>query len=245
MDETGKTAIAVIEDNLDLNKYLVLSLSFRGFAPTAFKDAETFFAALNSGGEWKVIVLDLGLPGEDGLSVARRMRTTHPELGIIMLTGRGSLKDRIRGRNEGADIYLVKPTDMDELAAAIQAIVRRLPTRADTPRTWQLDPEHSTLSSPGGEINLLTYTELAIVKALQQSPDHFCSRIALMVAMAKNPEAYDERALEMAISRLRKKLGPECPLKSVRFRGYAFSDNLTVLPVAWDSSGLPGAVAME
>ena len=66
-----------------------------------------------------------------------------------------------------------------------------------------------------------------------------------MVAMAKNPEAYDERALEMAISRLRKKLGPECPLKSVRFRGYAFSDNLTVLPVAWDSSGLPGAVAME
>ena len=67
---------AVIEDNADLNNCLVLNLSSRGFAPASFNDAEAFSAALKGGNEWKVIVLDLGLPGEDGLSLARRMRAT-------------------------------------------------------------------------------------------------------------------------------------------------------------------------
>ncbi|MCX7239108.1 MAG: response regulator [Burkholderiales bacterium] len=123
------TAVAIIEDNADLLDDLVLNISLRGMLPCAFANGAEFDAAMQHGRPWSVLLLDLGLPGEDGLSIARRLHQSDPLLGIIMLTARSTVADRIAGMNAGADLYLVKPVDMGELAAAIQAVARRVDAR--------------------------------------------------------------------------------------------------------------------
>ena len=222
-------AVAVIEDNLDLRDCVLLNLEARGFATSAFADGAAFDSALRNGAVWQVLVLDVGLPGEDGLSIAKRMRASHPALGIVMLTARGTVDDRIVGMNIGADIYLVKPASMDELAAAIHAVARRLAQTASDALTWRLDTTLMTLQPPDGAKIQLTYSDTAVLKTLAQSPDHFGARDDLVAAMDKRPEVYDPRAFEVAMSRLRRKLGPAAPLKSVRAKGYAFSARLIVL----------------
>jgi DNA-binding response OmpR family regulator len=223
----NKIPIAIIEDNFDLLDDLVLNLSHRGIAPSGFCDGAAFDAAMKEGGNWSVLVLDLGLPGEDGLSIARRLRENDPVLGIIMLTARGDVSDRIAGLSDGADMYLVKPVDMGELAAAVKAVARRVPA-AGTADTWLLDAVNMKLSSPSGREIELTYPETQLINRLAQSPDHFGERDALIEAMGKNPNAYDPRALEVALSRLRQKLGEESPLKAVRARGYIFAAKLSL-----------------
>lgn len=225
----GHVTVAVIEDNLDLRECVVLNLEARGIATSAFADGASFDAALQGGGVWQVLVLDVGLPGEDGLSIARRMRTSHPELGIVMLTALGTVDDRIIGMNIGADIYLVKPASMDELAAAIQAVARRLAQTASDALAWHLDTTLMTILSPDGAKTQLSYGETAIFQVLARDPDHFGARDDLVAAMNKRPEVYDPRAFEVTMSRLRRKLGTAAPLKSVRNRGYVFAARLIIL----------------
>ncbi len=223
-------AVAIVEDNVDLLDDMVLNLSWRGIAPTAFADGAAFDATMVKDCPWNVLVLDLGLPGEDGLSIARRLRASHPLLGIIMLTARGSTADRIQGLTDGADIYMVKPVDMGELAAAIKAVSRRLHTAGDNTPAWRLDAIGMRLLSPDGKEIELSYLEASLLQMLAESPDHFCETNALVLAIGKNPEAYNPRALQVMLSRLRQKLGEESPLKAVRARGYIFAAKLALLP---------------
>ena len=225
----SEIAVAIIEDNLDLQDDLMLNLTRRGIACSAFASGEAFDAALKGDCPWTVLVLDLGLPGEDGLSIARRLRKTHPALGIVMLTARGTVDERIRGMNQGADVYLVKPADMNELAAAIRSVSRRVAAPAAAVPAWRLDPLGLKLFSPGGCAIQLTHPESSLIRMLAESPNHFGERDALVAAMGKNPAAYDPRALEVTLSRLRHKLGDDPPLKAVRSRGYIFTAMLVVL----------------
>jgi DNA-binding response OmpR family regulator len=222
-------AVAIVEDNADLLDDLVLNLSWRGIVPTPFLNGASFSAALRAGASWRVLVLDLGLPGEDGLSIARRLRESHPLMGIIMLTAHGSVADRIQGLTDGADIYLVKPADMGELAAAIKSIARRLPESGFAPEIWRVDTVGQRLLDPGGKAIELSHSETAMVRALAQSPDHFCETDALVAAIGKDPHVYDSRALQVLLSRLRLKLGDESPLKAVRAKGYIFAAKLDLL----------------
>lgn len=224
----NKIPIAIIEDNFDLLDDLVLNLSRRGINPNGFSNGAEFDLAMKNGCPWSVLVLDLGLPGEDGLSIARRLRETDPVLGIIMLTARGEISDRITGLIDGADMYLIKPVDMGELAAAVKAVARRVTPVLDTSDAWLLDPVNMKLTSPSGRDIELTYTETQIISQLASSPDHFGERDALVQAIGKNPDAYDPRALEVMLSRLRQKLGEESPLKAVRARGYIFAAKLSL-----------------
>ena len=217
------TVVAIIEDNADLLDDLVLNLSRRGMEPSAYVSGAEFDAAMEQGCPWRVLVLDLGSPGEDGLSIARRLRLSNPLMGIIMLTARGAVMDRIQGMEDGADQYLVKPVDMDELAAAIKTVARRIETLEDLTQAWRLDAVAMRLTSPNGDGIDLTLPETALLRSLAQNPHHFGERDALVTAMGKNPDAYDPRALEVTISRLRHKLGDDPPLKSVRARGYVFA----------------------
>ncbi len=223
------TVVAIIEDNADLLDDLVLNLSRRGMEPSAYVSGAEFDAAMEQGCPWRVLVLDLGLPGEDGLSIARRLRLSNPLMGIIMLTARGAVMDRIQGMEDGADQYLVKPVDMDELAAAIKTVARRIETLEDLTQAWRLDAVAMRLTSPNGDGIDLTLPETALLRSLAQSPHHFGERDALVTAMGKNPDAYDPRALEVTISRLRHKLGDDPPLKSVRARGYVFAASLILI----------------
>ncbi len=223
------TVVAIIEDNADLLDDLVLNLSRRGMEPSAYVSGAEFDAAMEQGCPWRVLVLDLGLPGEDGLSIARRLRLSNPLMGIIMLTARGAVMDRIQGMEDGADLYLVKPVDMDELAAAIKTVARRIETLEDLTQAWRLDAVAMRLTSPNGDGIDLTLPETALLRSLAQNPHHFGERDALVTAMGKNPDAYDPRALEVTISRLRHKLGDDPPLKSVRARGYVFAASLILI----------------
>lgn len=222
-------AVAIVEDNADLLDDLVLNLSWRGIVPTPFLNGAAFDAALRDGASWRVLVLDLGLPGEDGLSIARRMRESHPQIGIVMLTAHGAVADRIQGFTDGADIYLVKPADMGELAAAIKTVARRIPASDLDHEVWRIDTVGMRLLDPDGKVTDLSYSEIALVRALAESPDHFCETDALVVALGKDPSVYDSRALQVLLSRLRLKLGNESPLKAVRARGYLFAAKLAVL----------------
>jgi DNA-binding response OmpR family regulator len=178
-------------------------------------------------------LLDLGLPGEDGLSIARRLRRQHPALGIVMLTARGSLGDRLAGLNEGSDAYLVKPVDMLELAATLNAVRRRLTVSVPLNEAWVLMVDTLSIRSPAGKVVSLTVTKTELIKTLAHAAPNLVSRDKLSVAM--NKTAFDEnhRWVEVAFSRLRKKLdtaeGVESPIRSARGQGYVFAAPIRVV----------------
>lgn len=218
--------IAIIEDNTDLLDDLQFNLKRLNFQVSAFVDGATLDSALTAGQEWSVLVLDLGLPGEDGLSIARRLRQTHPALGIVALTARGRLSDRIKGLNEGVDLYLVKPVDIAELAAAIRAVARRVTQIEVHCPVWRLETLGHLLVRPDGEQVSLTVTEFQLMSAMAGDNSRPVSRDNLIRAIGRNPDAYDPRALEVCLSRLRAKLGSDDPIKAVRNLGYCFEARL-------------------
>ena len=220
-------AVAIVEDNADVLDDLLFNLGRLGFQARGFADGADLDAALVAGQAWPVLVLDLGLPGEDGLSIARRLRQSHPAIGIIALTARGRLEDRVAGLNEGFDLYLVKPVDITELAAAIRAIARRVAQLGQTAPLWRLEALEPSLVRPDGERLPLAVHEFHLLEALAAAvPDQPVARDDLIRAMGKDPETYDPRALEVVLSRLRAKLGDQGPLKAVRGQGYRFSARL-------------------
>jgi DNA-binding response OmpR family regulator len=222
--------VAIIEDNEALRTALTLNLSNRGITPSAFSDGAAFDAAMKNGCPWSVLVLDLGLPGEDGLSIARRLRKSHPDLGIVMLSGRSAVAERIEGRMEGADVYLVKPAESDELEAAIKSIARRL---AQSKRTaapaWVLNTIEMQMTSPSGKTVELNHTETLLLQTFAQSPNFMCASDALVLAIGKMPATYDPRSLKVMVSRLRSKLGEDSVIKFTKPRGYIFAGEISLV----------------
>ena len=228
-----EVAVAIVEDNAGLLEDLLHSLKRHGFDATGFADGSALDAALAEGVQWQVLVLDLGLPGEDGLSIARRLRASLPGLGIVMLTARSAVDDRIAGLTVGADIYLTKPADLHEVAAAVAAVARRVGHAAAVSAAasaWELDSARMQLRQPEGEAIDLTISEVQILQAIARSPDRIADRDTLIRALGKNPLSYDEHTLEVMVSRLRQKLGGRAPLRAVRGKGYAFTAPMRLLP---------------
>ena len=122
------------EDDPVFRALLTFSFQKLGLPLFLVEDGTALDAVLESVSP-DIFLLDVGLPGENGLSIARRIRRRHPRLGIVMITGRGQLEDRLQGFREGADLYFVKPVDMRELEAAIRNLHRRLrpPPRGSVP----------------------------------------------------------------------------------------------------------------
>jgi len=173
-----------------------------------------------------IVVLDVGLPDRDGFEAARQLRSRAAELGIVMLTARGKVRDRVRGLSEGADAYLSKPVDIDVLAATLYSLGRRL--RATAARTggagWRLDAGGWCLLSPAGKTVALTRTESRILAMLMERPNQVVPREALIEALAANVYDFDPHRLESLVHRLRKKvgkvLGETLPLNTVHREGY-------------------------
>lgn len=170
-----------------------------------------------------IVILDIGLPGEDGLTLAARLRRSRPRLGIIMLTAKDKVEDRIRGLDLGADLYFAKPADLRELASGIASLYRRLGALS----AWHLDPSHSRLHTPGGAAVDLTDLELRFLEPLLQRPGAVVEREDLCRALDYLPDLYAMRRMETLLSRLRAKVArhsPEEPLpvKARHGKGYAF-----------------------
>ncbi len=180
------------------------------------------------------VVLDLGLPGEDGVAIAAELRRRDPALGIVMMTARTGVQDRIIGYETGADVYLVKPVHLGELVAAIRATLRhRAPDGADGPAAidpmaerWTLDLTAWRLSAPGGGAVQLTRAEVQVLECLTRVPGQAVSRADIGVHMGKARDLTDHRAIDQVIRRLRRKiesqLDLQAPLGSAHACGYYF-----------------------
>ena len=131
--------ILVIEDHEALREVTLSALGEMGHKARGISSAEALPAELESCVP-HILILDLNLPGEDGISLAGRLRRMRPEIGIIMVTARNELTDKISGYESGADIYLTKPTSLEELAAAVNALSRRIIRWAGDSPQHPLDP---------------------------------------------------------------------------------------------------------
>lgn len=168
-----------------------------------------------------LMIIDLNLPGEDGISLARRLRETHPHIGIIMLTARDAMTQKMEGYDSGADLYLTKPTSIEELNSAINALSRRL-KQAHAGDSLVLDNRKLRLSSKLASVDL-TKGEAATLEAFTLAPGLSLETWQLAEALSK-PIETSRASLEMQITRLRKKImqvnqEPQ-PIKAIRQQGY-------------------------
>ncbi len=172
-----------------------------------------------------IVVLDVGLPDENGFSVARRLRAGS-STGIVMLTGHTENPDRVRGLSEGADAYLTKPVALDVLVATLRSLGRRLLT-AVPPQTWQLTADGWCLLSPRGDSIALTLPERRILGRLMTGDDEPVSRDVLIAMLTEDTFDFDPHRLEMFVYRLRCKVAESCgetlPLRAVRGVGYVLT----------------------
>lgn len=228
------TKVLLLDDDLRLRDLLERYLAEQGMAVRAVPDARALDAALERN-RFDVLVLDWMLPGEDGLSICRRLQTSHPDMPILMLTAKADEIDRIVGLEMGADDYLPKPFNPRELVARIKAVLRR---RVAPPPGAPAVDDHEIafgvcilrLGSRelfrDGEKQPLTGGEFAVLKALAEHPRQPLSRERLMaLARRRDHDAYD-RSIDVQISRLRKLIEaePAAPhhIQTVRGFGYVF-----------------------
>lgn len=216
----------LLEDDAELREHILLpGLGHYGFDVTGTASAGELEHVLASRTA-DIVVLDVGLPDDDGFNVAQRLRR-QSSMGIVMLTARNASADRIRGLNEGADAYLSKPVQLEELAATLHSLARRLRMTkpAETPQgQWHLDTDGWCLLSPTQRHIALTHAERQILGLLMRNPGTPVARENLIAALTDNPYDFDPHRLDMLVHRLRGKIadhGDEpLPLRAVRGIGY-------------------------
>ena len=215
--------ILVVDDDDRLRELLRTFLSDNGFLVTTARDAADARAKLR-GGAFDVVVLDLMMPGESGLSLIDSLDRTRP-MAVLMLTAMGELEHRIVGLERGADDYLAKPFEPRELLLRIHAILRRLPKPATRPvqvvmGDARFDLARSSLERAGAQVRL-TSLEAVLLKALAERPGTVLSRDQLV---ALTGAAGGGRAVDVQVTRLRRKIEPDprVPryLHTVRGKGY-------------------------
>jgi two-component system OmpR family response regulator len=240
MEASGSEArIVVVDDDAGIRDVIRNYLGEHGFVVDAAANAKELDRLL-AVGPADLVVLDVMMPGEDGLTVCRRL-AADPGPGIIILSALGEDADRIVGLELGADDYLPKPCNPRELLARVRAVLRRRREgggRASGGLTcafagWRLDLVRRELNSPQGVVVALTSGEFMLLRALLERPQRILTRDELLdVARGPDAESFD-RAIDVQISRLRRKLedgaeGHGALIRTVRNEGYMFD-----APVVW------------
>ncbi len=211
-DQNELTKILVVDDDARLRALLQRFLEEQGYYVKAVADAEQMDRAL-SRELFALMVLDLMLPGEDGISICKRLREADNSIPIIMLTAKGDDNDRINGLESGADDYLAKPFNPRELVARIKAVLRRqvkelpgAPTQQEEVvefGPYSLDLSTRTLTKDGQKVSLTT-GEFAVMKALVQHPREPLTRDKLMNLARGREWSAMERSIDVQVSRLRR-----------------------------------------
>ncbi len=226
--------ILVVDDDVRLRDLLTRYLGEQGFTVKNAENGSAMDKAL-AREAFDLVVLDLMMPGEDGLSICRRLRAAEPQQAIIMLTAKGDEIDRIVGLEMGADDYLPKPFNPRELLARIQAVLRRRGTATPgapaseegtvTFANIEVDLAARTLKK-GDEHLPLTTGEFAVLKVLLQHPRQPLSRDRLMSLARGREQGPFDRAIDVQVSRLRKLIEPDPAspryLQTVWGFGYVF-----------------------
>ncbi len=212
--------ILLVEDDELLGDAAKAGLSQYGYTVDWLKDGESGKLALQNE-SFDLVVLDLGLPKLSGLGLLQQMRQAGNSTPVIILTARETIEDRVKGLDCGADDYLTKPFDMDELSARVRALIRRSTGRAESTivyRHIELDPAAHTVTSEGEEVNV-PRREFALLQKLLENSGQVLSREQLMQSVYGWEEDVDSNALEVHIHNLRKKLNATF-IRTIRGVGY-------------------------
>lgn len=227
--------LLVVDDDREIRELLTRYLTRNGFRATAVADGRAMYAALATQA-FDLVVLDVMLPGDDGLTLCRELRS-RSNLPILMLTARGDDFDRILGLEMGADDYLPKPFNPRELLARIKAVLRRaraLPENLHAPQHraarfdgWMLNFDTRTLHDPAGAAVELSGAEFRLLKIFVERPHRVLNRDQLMDLLhGRDNEPFD-RSIDVQVSRLRQRLGDDARearlIKTVRGEGYVFT----------------------
>jgi DNA-binding response OmpR family regulator len=212
--------LLLVEDNYELAKALEKAFEAEGFIIDAVASGEAALF-LASEADYDAVVLDLGLPDRDGLSVLAALRAAYAALAVIILTARDSIEDRVQGLDAGADDYLTKPFDTPELLARIRALVRRSSGR--TVNTVEvadvvLDINAHTVTCRGEHLEL-SAKEYHVLESLMRNQGRLLTRHQLETALYPWGGEISSNAVEVYIHGLRKKLGKSF-IKTIRGIGY-------------------------
>lgn len=231
--------LVIVDDEIDVRETLQEYLAMQGYEVTALDGGKALRAAIEAETTFDLAILDITMPGEDGLSLARFLRE-QGDTGIIMVTASGETVDRIIGLEIGADDYLAKPVDLRELLARVKAVLRRrMTTAADTAERGEvaadlvqfgrckLDLQAHKLYDEDGQELALTAMEFDLLKAFAERPNRVLSRDQLLeLAHNRDWEPFD-RSIDIRIARIRRKVEPDPgkpqTIKTVRGAGYIFS----------------------
>jgi two-component system OmpR family response regulator len=234
--------ILVVDDDAETRDLLREYLQKNGYRVTAAADGKTMRASMNVAHP-DLVVLDVMLPGEDGLSLCRDLRA-RGDVPVVMLTARGEETDRIVGLELGADDYLPKPFNPRELLARVKSVLRRARTLPENLRPeaasalrfagWTLDVATRNLTSPDGVVVPLSGTEFKLLRAFLGHPNRVLTREQLLdLMLSRDAEPFD-RAIDVQVSRLRQRLRDDARepeiIKTVRGQGYVLAARVDAVP---------------
>jgi two-component system OmpR family response regulator len=231
--------VLVIDDDPGVRDIIEASLAGAGFRVTALPDGKRISQIL-SGGDVAVAIVDLTLPDEDGLAITRRLRERY-DIGIVIVSGRSEMTDRVIGLEIGADDYLPKPFAPRELVARVRSVMRRFDARAHANEQRQrsrltflgfdLDLGGMTLRDPDGNPVVLTTGEFKLLETLVTHANRVLSRDQLLDLLYDRDTPAFDRSVDVKVGRLRRKLGddPDNPrmIRTVRNGGYVFVAEVT------------------
>ena len=216
--------ILVVEDDPMLFDGLLVGLGLAGFTVDAVASCEEAFAALQTH-SYDAVVLDLMLPDGSGLDILASLRRRKDVTPVVLLTARDQVSDRIAGLDAGADDYVGKPFDLDELAARVRAAARRGAGRAAPMLEWRgvvLDPARQAVSLDGKPL-ALTRREFGVLRALMEHPGSTVSKSTLEETLYGWQEEVESNAVEVHVHHLRAKLGTGF-IRTVRGLGYRLAE---------------------
>ncbi|MEJ8813221.1 response regulator transcription factor [Variovorax ureilyticus] len=239
MNTVAAQHLAILDDETEITRMLAVYLTAQGYRVSALHSGSELMDLMRRDAP-ALLLLDLGLPGEDGFAIARAVRE-HWHCGLIIVTGRGDAIDKVVGLEVGADDYVTKPFDLRELLARIKAVLRRVapvspvatPIAAPAPARdgellrfadWELDLAARRLLDPGGIEVTLTTGEFELLTVLANHPNRVLTRDFLLESTRGREAGPFDRTIDVQIGRLRRKLeaDPANPqiIKSVRGAGY-------------------------
>ena len=231
--------IAVVDDETEITVLLGRYLESQGFRVSQLHDGAALLRLMASDPP-QLVLLDLGLPGEDGFSIARQLRERW-QCGLVIVTGRGDAVDKVVGLEVGGDDYVTKPFDLRELLARIKAVLRRIATAtpiAGAARPihrfagWQLDTAARRLVDAQGQEVALTTGEFGLLAALLENAGRVLSRDFLLEQTRGREAGPFDRTIDVQVGRLRRKLEADADdpkiIKSVRGAGYVLAPEVAV-----------------
>ncbi len=217
--------IYYIEDDTNIRELVLYTLRTAGFEASGFESGEEFFSAIKSGGLPELVLLDIMLPGEDGVSVLRKIKKSYPDIPVIMVTAKSTEYDKVTGLDLGADDYVSKPFGMMELVSRVKAVLRRAGKTVGSEDilkcgTVELDIK-SHIVTVDGEAVELTLKEFELLRTLMKNAGTVITRDALLESVWGYEETGETRTVDVHIKTLRQKLGSGSDIiKTVRGVGY-------------------------